>query len=257
LANRKPGRYDSAVTEIVYRKPPLVEAVCEFRFVSGDKWDPTVPGLLFSAVSSYLPKKGVAARFNLGATAESPFPQVAVTELVRFSTEDEKQFVQLAPNFLTVNCLAPYVGWSAYSLLVQRTFDACVEVARPKGIQRLGLRYVNAISFPEPQFELSDFFKFYPFVDKPLPQQLVGAKAEVHFLEEGSRDVLSLRMYTVPPKDSDPKPVVVLDMDYHLNEAGTVSLTEALDWMNTAHGHVLNTFRACLTESLERRFEPA
>lgn len=245
------------MSEVVYRKAPLVEAVAEFRFISGEPWDATLPGLLFSAMSSDFPKKSMAARFNVGTPPENPFPQIAMTELVRLSTEDERRFAQVAPNLLTVNCLSPYVGWAAFSQLIQRAFEAWVRVARPSGIQRLGLRYVNAISFAEETFELADFFNFYPFVNNSLPQNLVAAKAEVHVLEQAGRDVLSLRMHTVPPTDSSSRAAVVLDVDYHLNESGKVPLDGSLRWLDMAHERVLDTFRGCLTKALEDRFEPA
>lgn len=30
-----------------YKNPPIVEALCEFRFVPSDEWNLTVPGLIF------------------------------------------------------------------------------------------------------------------------------------------------------------------------------------------------------------------
>ncbi len=41
----------------VYKNPPILEAVCEFRFVPGSPWDWTIPGLFFGRVCDEFPEK--------------------------------------------------------------------------------------------------------------------------------------------------------------------------------------------------------
>jgi uncharacterized protein (TIGR04255 family) len=40
-----------------YNKPPLIEAVCDFRFSSPQPWDWTIPGLFYERIQSDFPNK--------------------------------------------------------------------------------------------------------------------------------------------------------------------------------------------------------
>ncbi len=40
-----------------YKNPPVVEALCEFQFISDKSWDLTLPGLIYERVKSEFPVK--------------------------------------------------------------------------------------------------------------------------------------------------------------------------------------------------------
>src|SRR2546425_12443479 len=40
-----------------YLNPPLVEAVCEFRFLPDTQWDLTIPGLMYEKIQDRFPHK--------------------------------------------------------------------------------------------------------------------------------------------------------------------------------------------------------
>lgn len=40
-----------------YNKPPLIEAVCDFRFSSTQPWDWTIPGLFYEQIRLDFPNK--------------------------------------------------------------------------------------------------------------------------------------------------------------------------------------------------------
>ena len=44
-------------TEFKYRKSPIVEVVCEFRFLPGEPWDAAIPGLVYSKLADVFPKR--------------------------------------------------------------------------------------------------------------------------------------------------------------------------------------------------------
>jgi uncharacterized protein (TIGR04255 family) len=45
-----------------YEKPPIIEAVCEFRFSGKSKWDLTIPGLIYDSVKDEYPQKLIGIR---------------------------------------------------------------------------------------------------------------------------------------------------------------------------------------------------
>jgi uncharacterized protein (TIGR04255 family) len=62
-------------------RPPLVEAVCEFRFAPTDQWDLTVPGRLYDRIRHEFPLREQAQSFalQLGEGAQPVEPAVQRT----------------------------------------------------------------------------------------------------------------------------------------------------------------------------------
>ena len=50
-----------------YKNPPIVEALCEFEFISSQPWDLTIPGLIYEKVKDEFPDKRqqIGKGFNL------------------------------------------------------------------------------------------------------------------------------------------------------------------------------------------------
>ncbi|MGQ0654564.1 MAG: TIGR04255 family protein [Betaproteobacteria bacterium] len=40
-----------------YKNPPIIEAICEFRFSETSPWDLTIPGLIYELVKDKFPKR--------------------------------------------------------------------------------------------------------------------------------------------------------------------------------------------------------
>src|SRR5713101_3573413 len=101
--------------DIKYRKPPIVEVVCELRFVPGAPWDATIPGLIYVKLADIFPKRGTlrALQSEISPAEGGLRHHVEVAERAQFLQEDEKAFAQIAPDFLAVNQLAPYPTWEA------------------------------------------------------------------------------------------------------------------------------------------------
>lgn len=198
-----------------YKKPPIAEAICEFRFQSDLPWDLATYGLLFEKLRDDLPKRKQTS--SLEATTPSAGPdgveqQWVQVDRLQLLQEDEKAIVQISPNALSINRLRPYTSWEEFLPLVQKSLAAYQEVADPKGFQQITLRYINRMDFGS-SVELEDYFEFYPFVGQGLPQNfgsfIVGIQTA---LEEG-RDVLQMQLSSTTP--DEPNTVsMVLDLVY-------------------------------------------
>ena len=239
-----------------YRKPPIVEVVCEFRFIPSEPWDLTIPGLVYSKIEDKFPKKALVNRIE---TQEEPVSagevqqKIRFEEWARFLQEDEKAFTQIGPNLLSVNQLDPYPTWEGFFPVIGQCFQCYREVARPKGVRRIGLRYINRIDFQAARVHLEDYFLFYPFVGPGLPQDHGSFSTHVDFVYS-PKEVLRLRLLSVEP--SSPNTIsCLLDLDYFLLKPESVELDRALDWISLAHGHIEEAFEACLTDKLRTIFE--
>lgn len=145
-----------------YRNPPIEEALCEFRFLADQDWDPTIPGKLYAELGEeYRGKPRGQKVMNVTLNAQEGQPSrlsyeegFAKTQLV---TEDGKRQVGVGKDVLSVHMLRPYQdplhpkqsGWDEFQPRIDRALNAYWNVIRPKGVNRVGIRYINKIVIPQ------------------------------------------------------------------------------------------------------------
>lgn len=101
-----------------------------------------------AALAEDLPLRGdlreqeVALRFG---AQESPAVQVRITP--RFTTRDRTTACQVGGSSLIVETTA-YQGFAGFLKLLQRAVQAVADAARPDGITRIGLRYIDEVRVP-------------------------------------------------------------------------------------------------------------
>lgn len=240
-----------------YENSPIVEALCEFQFEPGLPWDLTIPGLVYEEIRDEFPKKRQAkqVQVELSATAEEGIAQkVTTSDRMQFLQEDEKALVQVGPDLLAVNRLKPYPSWEEFVPLIRKGFNAYSKAAPPKGIRRIGLRYINRIEIPGESIKVEDYFRFYPFAGPDLPQEFARFIVGIHIPYEGLRDALRLQLASGTVETTDIL-TAMLDLDYFLAKPGEVTLDKVFEWVEIAHGHVEEVFEACITDRLRQMFE--
>jgi len=226
-----------------YKNPPISEVVCEFQFGQDSFWDFTVPGLVYEKVRNTFPNRSQIARVTMGIAANEGEigPQFGAIPIMRFTRKDEKAHIQVATHLLSVHHLKPYSSWQEFLPLIKDGFEAYREVASPKSIHRIGLRYINTIELAGSSIALEDNFEFRPFVGPDLPQNIGPFMMSVQLPFENSRDVLNLQLVSQAGLSSNVA-IIILDLDYFLVKSGVVELDEAFDWVNTAHTHIEDVF---------------
>ena len=241
-----------------YRCPPIVEAVCDFRFDPGSPWDVAVPGLVYERIrDDGFPKRTPISdvQFGLKRTEAGVEQEVKTTPRIRFSREDEKAFIQVGPDQLTVHHLKPYPSWLMFQPLIRKGFKAYLEAATPKGIQKIGLRYINRIEIPGERVELKDYFRFYPFVGTELPEDYGPFIVGIEVPYEDIRDMLRLQLTSVKGSARDVVGVL-LDLDYFLAKPGlSATLEDTSQWVDLAHDRLEEVFEATITDRLRAIFE--
>ncbi len=239
-----------------YKNSPISEAVCEFQFGQDSPWDLTVPGLVYEKVRTAFPKRSQIARVTLGISADAGGigQQLGAVPIMRFLSEDEKLLIQVGTHLLSVNHLKPYSSWQNFLPVIQDGFKAYREVASPKSIHRIGLRYINTIQITGQSIDLEDYFEFRPYVGPNLPQTIGPFTLSVQLPFEGSRDILNLRLASLAGISSEVA-TIILDLDYFLAQPGKVELDKVFTWVDSAHTHVEEIFEACITDKLRQTFE--
>lgn len=242
-------------SNIRYNKPPIVEVVCEFRFIPAEPWDLTIPGLVYDRLRSHFPHKQAFKFLESEAVVEEHEvrQEFRMADRVRFLREDEKAFVQIAPDLLSIHHLDPYPAWEGFVPIVRDAFEHYNEIARPKGLRRIGLRYINRIIIPALPAKLEDYLNFRPFIGPGLPQNITDFILGIQSSYAEGRDILRLQLRPAEPGIRSQTDVLV-DLDYFLAQTEAVPLEKAFDWIDTAHFHIQEAFEASITDRLRELF---
>ncbi len=239
-----------------YRNPPIIEALCEFRFEPSAPWDLAIPGLVYEKVRDTFPQRRQVKvlEANISGGPDGIEQQIKRADRMQFLREDEKALIQVDRDLLAVNHLKPYPTWQEFLPLIQQGFDAYCQIANPKGILRIGLRYINRIEVPGQRIELEDYLEFRPFVGSKLPQDFGSFIVGIQVPYERSRDILRLQL-TNAATQTPSLVAAVLDLDYFLAQPNQVGIDNVFEWVELAHTHVEEAFEACITDRLRQMFE--
>lgn len=238
-----------------YRNPPIVEALCEFQFIPSQPWDMTIPGLLYDKIKGQFPEKQQQMGFGIGfQPKERAIEQrVQMYQRMRFLNPDKSSLVQVGPDLLTINHLRPYPTWDVFKPLILENLGIYQEIAKTKGLKRIGLRYINKIEFDSGPIELTDYFSYYAFIPPNLPQrhETFQVRVEIPYVEE--RDLLLLTLGT---SISDKPDILTLlfDLDYFMNIPERVTLEQVPIWIEMAHNVIEAAFEACITDKCRDLF---
>jgi uncharacterized protein (TIGR04255 family) len=243
-----------------YVKSPIVEAVCEIRFTPESRWDLTVPGLFYREVKDKFPLKENRLLRSVNIIPDKPdmTPEISDQELAVFLAEDKKTFIQLGLHvpLLSINHLGPYHSWNEFQPNIELVFGKLmgIEGVDIKGIQRIGLRYINIIEIPEKPIDPVKYFEYGIRLGEKLPQGVWNYIVSNIFRFFEGRDSCRVQLTDAVP--SDPKHLAVrLDFDYYLAKPKAISTDETLDWVETAHQNVEDIFEGCITDELRKLFE--
>jgi len=239
-----------------YKNPPIVEALCEFQFVPGQPWDLTITGLFYDKIKDNFPEKQQQTRFGVGfrPTEGGVEQKVEMTPRMQFRRKDQTALIQSGPNLLVINHLKPYPTWKDFKPMILQNLEIYQDIAKPEGFKRIGLRYINRIEIPEKLVEVTDYFKFYPFIPPDLPQTHGDFNVRIEISYEEDHDKLLLTLGSILSKETD-KIAIMLDLDYIMTTPEKIRFKEVKGWIDKAHTAIENAFEACITDKCRNLFK--
>lgn len=239
-----------------YANPPVVEAVCEFRLTPDTPWDIAVPGLVYEKLKDAFPKREqrLVHEVELIQGPEGLQQGIRTSERILLFAEDKKMFVQVGPRLLAVNSLRPYPTWSGFKPKIERAFESLSSTVEIRGLQRIGLRYINRVEISSLPVRLENYFQFYVFLGPDLPQEMGDFMALAEFVYANGRDRCRVQLRPAVPSGSS-RTGLTLDIDYFLAQGRGVEVGAAIDWVEEAHDKVEQIFEGCITDSLRQLFQ--
>ncbi|AJI21059.1 TIGR04255 family protein [Priestia megaterium] len=230
-----------------YQNPPVREVICEFRFDEKSEWDATIPGLIYDELKEAYPLKKRSNEVeitNEGSTSRS----VQMSDRIQFFNEQENAAIQIAPNLLVINLLAPYTNWDNYLGMIERVFTTYKKIANPLDIVHSKLHYINEIKFTQDVVELDKYLNFVPFLGGNLPGDYSSFILGVKIPYEEEKDYLRIQMQNGKSHN------LILDLAYTNNQIETVNFENMFVWLNKAHDNIIETFENCIKDDLRKTF---
>ena len=234
-----------------YKAPPLIEAICEFRFTSSQPWDWTIPGLVYEQIKKNLPYKEQVNTVEMkvdpmeGKVVQQSLPKM------RFLNEDRTSLIQVGPDILSIHQLRPYDMWNNYKARILKYLQIYYDEAKPLGFARAGLRYVNRIELPYEDVELEDYFCVLPKVPHPVPQVFPSFLLQVDIPYSSAQSVLRIVFGALVPGESA-NLAYALDVDMYSLDNAVPKIDQISDWLETAHNNIETAFDVAFTERTHR-----
>jgi hypothetical protein len=240
-----------------YQNPPIIEALCEFRFSKDTKWDPTIPGILYENVKTQYPLKEsrIDQQFEIKKDKNGNLQQNLKIggQKAIFLAENRQSLIQIGQRILSINCLKPYPGWDTFKERIEFAYKTINDLTKIQEIDRISLVYVDKIEIPGTIVEMEKYFKFYPFLSPELPQTHNAFMVGCDFPYKNNRDICKLQLNTAISEKKD-SCAFLLTTEYFLAKKGSITPEKALQWVDESHTTVKGLFKGCITEKLEDLF---
>jgi uncharacterized protein (TIGR04255 family) len=237
---------------VKYKRAPIQEAICEIHFKLPQPLDKTALEKMQQQWMAQYPQQNIVTERQLElhfALDKMESSQREMGHKLITRSSDEKNLAQLGPAFLAVNRLNPYLGWEeSFRDLILDRFREVAAVFAFEAIERVGLRYINRIDFPQRPLRWSEWLAVSP----PVPETLRETGGDFQLLYRqalGDRLSCQINFGTVMPPTADVTSVL-LDIDViWRGEMPRSEVAEGLEKVHRPHrdlfeGYLLDKTRA-------------
>ncbi len=249
-----------------YGANQLVEVICQLRFpeiLSIAENSPTAfQEIIREQFPRFSQRMEVPAPKIVGVASRMELENKTATVNYQFSSEDGVWRVNLTSKFISLAC-TNYTRWEAFAAHLDHPLAAFIQLYQPACFERIGLRYVNAISRRE--LNLKD----HKFRELIAPYYL-GPLAEADMKEENtSRCTIDLetaihsgcraKIHAGPgfvrKFGRDDKEVkFIFDLDLFMS--GQIPVQLSAGALQTLHSQSYSIFRGAITDTLHEAMEP-
>jgi uncharacterized protein (TIGR04255 family) len=161
---------------------------------------------LLNAIQSKLPdypnivsQNESSVTFQITNDAAPPAGQNVSWKGIRFQSADKLHYAQFNKDGFIFSRLSPYTEWNQLSAEAFRLFNIFVDVAKPREIQRLGLRFVNRFQMPPGENQFEQYIQPYPQTPVGLDLPFTGFFHQESFAIPGHPYGINLVRTIQPP----------------------------------------------------------
>lgn len=247
-----------------YSNPPIEEAVCEFHFHPNQEWNFTVPGRLHAELGDEYAgepqeQKGVEVVLEAQKDGPSTLKYGEGLARVQLVTKDGKRRIGVGQNVLSIHMLRPYNnpsdsgfgGWDEFQPRIEKAFDAYWKITQPKGVRRIGIRYINKIVIPQTVARIENYLKCALPDVNGLPDQVNNFMSRVDYAyEDGVHLVLSQGSINALADHIE----FLLDLEVIWENPEPIAKDDALKVVNDLRNRERDAFETVITEKTRNLF---
>ena len=257
----------SEYQRVSYTRTPLVEVICQLRFPTILSIGAKVPAEFQEAVREDFPR--YAARqeqpaprvVGLGGPEPKVEKQPAIINY-NFISSDGAWKLNLTNSFIALSTLR-YQHWEDFAHRLDKPLAQFIQLYRPAFFERIGLRYVNAVS--RRALGLEDFLwddliqpPYLGILGEPDVEETDVTKCSVDVesaLAGGCRMKLHAGPGLLGGGKKDPEVKFILDQD--LSAAGNLAADQVPGRLEDLHRYAVRLFQGAITRRLHDAMGPA
>ncbi len=240
-----------------YKTPPLIEALCEFRFKKSDIDYTYIKEEFTKSLENDYPKK--KTRKNIDIVLRKKDNETTQTleqteGLVQFSNNEETSLVQIGENLLAVNQLRPYDSWECFEPIVFNRLNEYIDIAKPNEIEKVSVRYINRIDLKlEKNENLTSYIKYSVLIPSGISSTLASIDIRTEHMYNNNNDVLAISFKNI--KNNLPNTIsLALDFTYVLLNTKNVDINNIRSRVKVAHLNMNEAFEAMITDKCREQF---
>jgi uncharacterized protein (TIGR04255 family) len=246
----------------LYKNPPIEEAVCEFHFVPDPNQDFSAPARFYDGIKDdysgkqevLLPQpneiqiQGNQNSLRIGFQSQPArllFPDAA-----------RKHLVGLGGNLLSIHVLRPYKKWEDFRGRIEKALNAYIQAAKPVGITKTELRYINKIEIRDEAFTISDYLT----TGVVLPSQMGMNIGNLFTRVESAFPGTSVRLHVMLARvDAETPEGRLLLLDLEVKQEWptdhTLPVSEAMTVIEDLRSREREAFEAFITDKARAQFD--
>ena len=248
------------MTRRIYPRPPIVEAVIDFRFTPGGSGAAMLDALAGALGEKYPGDQKKQQKVELKAELREDSVAAAARRahhLTFLQSGDGLRLVGCGEGMLSFHVLAPYPGWESFIDQAAEAMAAVGPCLDGQAVQQAAVRYIDRISVPvDDGASFNDILTAMPTRPASMPGLLTGFHFVTQTVEpdDGTLAVLTL---TSAPRDDLGRPVVVYDLTVQRAGSPLCSLAES-EWrplVEALHHRQREIFEDSITDRLRETFK--
>ena len=176
---------------------------------------------------------------------------------MQFPSEDGKTLVSIGPNVLSAHMLRPYQNWDAFRPKIEEALIKYSQTLPCKGVQRIGLRYINKIEIEIQNtdgLDLKKYFAVSPLSPQDFPATTTNffARTEHNYHDEPIKLILTFAD-TAPQEGCA---AFLLDLDLVLEFGDNpISVKDAMSKVDILRERERYAFEQMITDDLREMFD--
>ena len=225
------------------------------------------PGCQSATISGGRPSDRAVLQASIDDNEDGGGVSIRQSNRLMLPTSDGTRLIGVGPDLLSIHMLSPYnrsdsdtpTGWArVHAAHTQCQLARYCEIAKPAGVIRTGLRYVNRIVTTDP--DASRYLVGAPRTPSELPVQMTGFFNRTEHEYDDGINIRTIQAYNSPAQDAlqpESEQGFLLDIDAFRNSEPSIEHSAAIATVENLHSRELVFFEALITDTARELFNDA